>query len=106
MTECEFCGVGPDDECSMDCLSRYEIDEPMDSPPEIPEVPSGACVICGGPDADHRTVDAQMERVIAGEPIFRVAEDYDRTISLMVASWAEAYDRAFTAWHAYDARKT
>jgi hypothetical protein len=39
-----------------------------------------------------------MERVVAGDPIEAVAQDYDTTTNQMVASWAEAYGRALDGW--------
>ena len=47
----------------------------------------GPCAVCGGPFAAHRTADAQMGRVSAGEPIDDVAKDYGSSVTEMVTSW-------------------
>lgn len=51
-------------------------------------IAQGPCGICGGLHAAHRMIDAQMERVIAGDHIESVAEDYDTDVPGMVAVWA------------------
>lgn len=76
----------------------------------LPYEPS-PCGVCGGPDQRHRTVDAQMERIIAGERIDEVAADYfDQAIEVgraypdevvaMVAAWHDSYTVAFESWAA------
>lgn len=51
-------------------------------------VAQGECALCGGPFARHRMIDAQMERVAAGEPIDEVASDYGMGVPEMVDEWA------------------
>ncbi len=48
----------------------------------------GPCGICGGPYAAHRMVATQMERIIAGDDIAQVANDYDTTVAAMVTHWS------------------
>lgn len=48
----------------------------------------GPCLMCGQiPYAAHRLIDAQMGRVVGGEPIEDVADDYETTVPKMVAGW-------------------
>lgn len=48
----------------------------------------GPCAMCGLiPYAAHRTIDAQMGRVVGGDPIEDVAQDYETTVPKMVAGW-------------------
>lgn len=60
----------------------YELDEPVDDdelpPPPIPRL--GPCGICGWhPGQRHRTVDAIVERLVAGDDINSICDDYEWT---------------------------
>ena len=50
-------------------------------------IKQGPCAFCGAKYAAHRVVDAQMERVAAGDHIESVAEDHDITVQEMVSFW-------------------
>jgi len=56
------------------------------------------CGLCGGPDAKHRSIEAQMERCLAGEPITEVAADYGFAVADMIEQWYEGYGRALDGW--------
>lgn len=53
------------------------------------------CAFCGWIDHRHRTTDAQMERIIAGDPIQSVAEDFGTDIESMIAEWRSVFDVVF-----------
>lgn len=57
------------------------------------------CAFCGGPDAAHRQVDAEMSRILAGEALDAVAHDYGHDgIRAMIEGWRVAYERAIAGW--------
>ncbi len=68
--------------------------------------PRGPCALCGCPDARHREVDAVVDRVLAGDPIAEVAEDYDWTVPMVRAAaiavisdrYRRARSRTLAAW--------
>lgn len=48
----------------------------------------GPCAFCGGPFAAHRTVDAQMLMVAAGDSLESVADAYrEASVEAMVWRW-------------------
>ena len=54
------------------------------------------CALCGWIDHRHRTVETQMGRVIAGDSIQEVAEDYGySSYEDMISDWQSVYDVVF-----------
>jgi hypothetical protein len=52
----------------------------------------GPCALCGGKYAAHRVVDAQVGRVVAGDSMESVADDYRTDVATMLATWAALLD--------------
>jgi hypothetical protein len=55
-------------------------------------IKQGPCAFCGGRFAFHREVDAQLGRVIGGDTLESVAEDYSLTVRSMLRGWAALFD--------------
>lgn len=55
-------------------------------------VKQGPCAFCGGRYARHRLIDAQMDRVMAGEDTDECAADWDMTGEQMVMEWRALMD--------------
>lgn len=60
------------------------------------------CGICGGPDREHRVIEAIASRIAAGEPVDEVVHDYGLTIQQMGELWLEGYRRAIDGWSLLD----
>lgn len=58
----------------------------------------GPCLLCGGPDARHRELDAIQDRVDAGDDEEDVASDHDLTVEVVrfiVNHWIQ-FDQAWS----------
>ena len=55
-------------------------------------IKQGPCAFCGGRFAFHREAEAQLWRVIGGDSLVGVAEDYNLTVRSMLSGWAALFD--------------
>jgi len=58
--------------------------------------PRGPCLLCGGPDARHRVLDAISARIEGGEAAREVADDYGlpiRFVGHIAREWPTEVDR-------------